>query len=128
MKMKLVSLNYSTKQLSAVMNEANYMKIWLFSEKNVDDVLIPIIDIDKESSTYSYDESLVAKPKIKARKCLSLENDSQSSEYNIENCLNKNYFMCYKKKVENNFYKSSTIRRALNTILIVTSLFLLQFV
>lgn len=121
MKMKLAS----TKNLSSLMSDVNYKKIWVYSEKNVDDFRIPIMDLEKDSSKSSdtYEDS----PKMKTRKCFSLKTDSQNSEMIVENCLNENNFICYEKYLGNNVYKSSTTGRAFNTILIVTSFVLLQF-
>lgn len=119
----------STKNLSSIVSDVNYKKIWVYSEKNVDDFRIPIMDLEKHSSKSSdtYKDSLEVKPKMKTRKCFSLKTDSQSSEMIVENCLNENNFICYEKYLGNNVYKSSTTGRAFNTILIVTSFVLLQF-
>lgn len=118
----------SKEKLSSVMSEVDYKEVWVaYSENLIDDIRIPIMDSSESSkSSDSSEELLEDKPKLKTRNCFSLKHDS--SDLIIENCLNENNFICYEKYFGNKFHKSSTPGRAFNTILIVTTFILLQFV
>lgn len=121
--MNLASLKFSSKEvIRSVMDEANFTQIWLVSE----DVVMPF--------TIKYFEDYLkqqkSEPKSNERECFSMKTDSQGIEFLQNNCLNKNHFICYKKQLEIDLkidFKSSSTRRAFNTLLFHLSFILLFF-
>lgn len=100
--MNLASLKFSLPRvLKAVMTEANFSQIWVYSEKNVRDFSGTKIDPLK-----SINERLqeILSGIDGPRKCFTLKIDAENPETNefAVDCLSDNNFMCYKEELEMN--------------------------